>query len=86
MDKLGNEARDAPGSPTKDELMHSIKQQSGKFLQEFRELEEDPYKREEFIMSLGKRGGAAAASGAAAGKYQGIVVDLEQNDTGTEGK
>jgi hypothetical protein len=39
-------------SGNKNELIKSICNTSGIFLKEFREIQDDPYAREEFIMSI----------------------------------
>ena len=39
----------------KEEFIQSICNRSGIFVQEFREIKEDPYAREEFIMSINLR-------------------------------
>ena len=36
----------------KEEFIHSICNKSGVFVKEFREIQNDPYAREEFIMSI----------------------------------
>lgn len=38
-----------------DELIKSICNTSGIFIKEFREIKDDPYAREEFIMSISKK-------------------------------